>query len=100
MNLRYKIVFSVEILHDYYADKQCEDFEIIPSSDTAAVLKGQGMLFKIIGNKLLVLAKVNESGKPVIELRSSAKLTFFMKLTNPRFTNFTNLDYQPSESKK
>lgn len=100
MNLRYKKVFSVELLHDFYADKHCEDFEIIPSVRTTSVLRGHGMLFKMIGNKLVVMVRVDENDKPSIDFGRSGKLTFFMKLINPHFINFTNLDYQPSEPKK
>lgn len=100
MNLRYKILFSVEIKHDYYTDNRSDDFEISPSAETVSVLKGQGMLFKMIGNKLIVLVRVDDSDKPLIDIDRSGKLTFFMKLANPHFNNFTNLDYHPSESKR
>ena len=100
MNLRYKILFSVEIRHDYYTDNRSNDFEISPSAETASVLRGQGMLFKMAGNKLIVLIRVDESDKPLNDFSKSGKLTFFMKLTNPHFNNFTNLDYHPSEPQK
>ena len=100
MNLRYKILFSIEVRHDYYTDTRCNDFEISHSAETASVLKGQGMLFKMVGNKLIVLIRVDESDKPLIDFSKSGKLTFFMKLTNPYFNNFTNLNYHPSEPRK
>lgn len=100
MNLRYKIFFSVEIRHDYYTDTRSHDFEISPSAETVSVLRGQGMLFKMVGNRLIVLMRVDDSDKPLSDLSKSGKLTFFMKLTNPHFNNFTNLDYHPSKSKK
>lgn len=100
MNLKYKTLFSIEVLHDYYSDKRCQDFEILPTAATALVLKGQGMLSKTIGNKLMVLLRVDETAKPLIDFGIAGKLSFFMKLRNPRFNNFTNLDYLPSEPKK
>ncbi|MFA5245377.1 MAG: hypothetical protein WC380_08750 [Pedobacter sp.] len=100
MNLRYKILFSIEIRHDYYTDSKSNDFEISPSPETVLVLKGQGMLFKVVENKLIVLIRVDENGKALIDFSKSGKLTFFMKLANPYFSNFTNLGHHPSDSKK
>lgn len=100
MNLRYKILFSVEIRHDYYSDSKSDDFEISPSPETALVLKGQGMLFKLVENKLIVLIRVDENGKALIDFSKNGKLTFFMKLNNASFNNFTNLAYHPADPEK
>lgn len=100
MNLRYKILFNVELRHDYYSDMRCEDFEIVPSMVTKSALKGLGMLFKVIANRLIVLIKVGDSDKPVVTPDSSQKFTFFMRLKNRRFINFTNIGYHPSEGKR
>jgi len=91
MTQRYKIVFSVAILHEYYADAICRDFELVPSPMTAAVLSGHGMIWKMVGHKLIVLAATDESGKSLITLDHSVKLYFYIKLNHPHFNNFTNL---------
>ena len=100
MNLRYKTLFSIEIRHDYYTDSKSDDFEITPSPETVLFLKGQGILFKVIENKLIVLIRVDENDKALVDFSKSGKLTFFMKLTNPYFNNFTNLGHHPSDPEK
>ncbi|MDD4190515.1 MAG: hypothetical protein PHI28_04240 [Mangrovibacterium sp.] len=91
MSQRYKIVFSVAILHEYYADAICRDFELVPSATTAAILRGHGMIWKMVGHKLIILAATDESGKSLIALDHSVRLYFYMRLNHPHFYNFTNL---------
>lgn len=97
MSLRYKILFSVAIMHDYYSDKFCQDIDLIPSAATAAVLKGHGMVWKQAGHKLIVLTRVDDTGKPFVKLSAAAKLSFYLRINNPHFYNFTNLSYHPAE---
>lgn len=98
MSLRYKIIFSVDILHEYYTSRFCEDFELVPSTATAALLKGHGMVYKSVGHKLIVLTRTDALGKSFISPDVSAKLYFYLKLKNPHFNNITNLNYRPSET--
>lgn len=95
MMLRYAIVFTVEILHDYFANLKCEDLIIVPSRETADALKGHDMLFKAIGNKLILLTKTDDTGKPVILPDPSLKLCFYASINNVHFCNYTNIDYHP-----
>jgi hypothetical protein len=97
MSLRYKIVFSVAIMHDYYTGKFCPDLDIIPSAATAAVLSGHGMVWKQAGHQLIVLTRVNDAGKPFVKLSTAVKLSFYLRINNPHFYNFTNLSYHPAE---
>lgn len=100
MSVKYKILFVTELLHEYYANNESKDFEISPSAETAKVLAGQGMLYKVIGNKLIVLVKVNADSTPFIPFGSIGKLTFYLKVHNPHFYNFTNINYKPSQPKR
>jgi len=58
MNLNYEILFMIEVLDDYFANLQCTDLDITPTADTVAMLKGQQMLYKTVGNKGVVLTKI------------------------------------------
>ena len=58
MTTKYKILFMVDLLNEYYANLQCRDFSVIASAETSQVLKNHQLLFKTIGNKLVVLVKV------------------------------------------
>ncbi len=98
MSLRYQIVFTVDILHDYYSSGICPDFEVLPSPDTASFLRAHGMLCKFTGSRLTVLIRVGADEKPHSPLSISARMKFYLKLNNSHFNNFTNLTYQPFTS--
>jgi len=109
MNLNYEILFMIEVLDDYFANLQCTDLDITPTADTVALLKGQQMLYKTVGNKGVVLTKIvnaadgsdkNDTGKPYIDLAPNAILRFYVAINNPDFVNYTNLNYRPSTSDK
>jgi len=95
MNLNYEIVFIAEVLNDYFAGKECTDLDIFPADDTAAILKGQQMLCKTIGNKFIVITKIDDTGKPFIALDKAVKLRFFIAINNTDFSNYTNINYRP-----
>jgi hypothetical protein len=97
MSLRYKILFVAEVLHDYYASRQCKDFSIAPTLQTESFLQGHGLLYKMVGNKIIVLIKVDADDKPVISLDPGAKLSFYMQADHPHLYNFTNINYQPAQ---
>lgn len=98
MNTAYRILASVTLQHDYYTDGRCHDLEIVPSAATVAALKGAGIRTKMVDNVLLLLVKVNETGKPFITLPQGLKLTFYLQLVNTNFVNFTNIPYQPGDT--
>ncbi|HKG07955.1 MAG TPA: hypothetical protein VKB19_15925 [Pedobacter sp.] len=96
----YKILFTVNVLNEYYTDLFCRDFEILPSADTISRLTRHGLLWKAVGHKLIVLARTDAAGKPLIPIKPAVKFSFYLKLANPHFYNFTNLGYNPLEPKR
>jgi hypothetical protein len=96
MTTKYKILFMAELLHDYYSNQQCRDFDIIPSEETSRLLKSRRMMCKMVGNKLVVLVKVNTDGpdadKPFISISPEDKFLFYLQLNKPQFNTVTNLD--------
>ncbi len=98
MTITYKILFSVDILNDYYENHLCSDFSIIPSPETALLLKNLQLVYKNIGNRLIILAKLKrnenpaEDGKPFISIDPEAKFVFYLGLKTPEFATFTNIN--------
>ena len=92
MTSKYMIYFQVDLLHDYYRDGTCRDFSILPSPETIAFLRNNRMLCKVVSNKLIVLVKVDDSGKPVVDIDRSCLLRFYLDLATPEFMTVTNLD--------
>ncbi|MEO6548938.1 MAG: hypothetical protein ABIN94_13105 [Ferruginibacter sp.] len=98
MTSSYKILFSIDLLNDYYKDGRCPDFSIIPSSETRLLFRNCQLLYKNIGNRLVVLTKVKndsnpiENGKPFMHIDPDTKFNFYLSLNKPEFTSFTNID--------
>ncbi len=98
MTSSYAILATVTLQHDYYADGASQDFEILPSADTAAALKGAGLLTKAVGNVLVILSKLDDTGATYIELPAGLKLRFYLQLSNPAFLNITNVPGAPGKA--
>jgi hypothetical protein len=82
----------LELLHDFYKNGQCTDFRIVPSADTALLLRNCKAFHKMIGNKLVVLIKTDTGGKPFIQPATTDKFTFYLELMKPLFITVSNID--------
>lgn len=110
MSTKYKILFMVELLNKYYSDLKCADFKVLPSAATATLLKNYQMVYKVVGNQLVVLVKVKikdktlpvdpEEDKPFISIDPKSKFVFYLDLQNTLFNTVTNLDTDRLSSKQ
>lgn len=104
MTSKYEILFSVDILHDYYKSGICTDFVIKPSEATLVLLRDFGLVYKNVGNRLVILAKVKpagaDAGNLFLELNPLSKFVFYLELMNPAFTSFTNVDLDRLRSQR
>lgn len=89
MTATYAILTTVTLQHDYYADGRCPDFELAPTAETAAVMKGLGILAKTVGNTLILLVQVKADGSTYLPLPQGQKLSFYLELANSSFMNYT-----------
>lgn len=95
IDIKYGVLFTVEVLHKYYADGNCNDFTITPSQRTQAVLAGNKILAKQYDNCLYTgLPSLIGANKPAEALPLNTQLTFFMQLNTPLFFNYTNLPFK------
>ena len=98
MTNAYEILFSVDIKHDFYMNGICTDFTIRPSGETALLLKNLGLLYKNIGNRLVILAKVKQggadAGKMFVDIDKASRFVFYLELNKPEFTSYTNIDLE------
>lgn len=100
MNTSFKILFAIEVLHDFYENGMCADFKLIPTAATKKLLSNYNAIFKTVGNKLIVLVKNNEFSKPFIQPAASDKFCFYLELMNPVFMTITSLDLQNLNGKR
>ncbi len=91
-------LFTIELLHKYYANQLCPDFSITTSSKTQQAIAGQRAVVKQYHNKLY--AGVQSVGaSPFIPVDNGLQMTFYLWLNNPVFVNYTNLaaSYSPGD---
>ena len=95
----YKIFFAIDLQNEYYANGKCTDISIVPSEATRLLLKNRQLLYKMVGNKFVVLVKVKDSSagadadKPFVPFGTDEKFIFFLQLEKPVFTTITNIDF-------
>lgn len=100
MNVKYQVLASLALQHDYYTDGRCPDFRIVPSSGTQATLKNIGAVYKVTGNKLQVLIRTDEQDKAFIPVTDAHSFVFYLLAENPLFFNITNVTQQPASHRR
>lgn len=93
IDTKYGILFTVELLHKYFADGNCDDFTITASQRTQSFMNGNKILARQYDNKLYAGLPADAANKPVDALPANMQLTFFFQLNNPLFFNYTNLPF-------
>jgi hypothetical protein len=99
MELQYEILFTVELLHKFFADQLCPDFSITPSQLTMQVMNGHRMVAKSSQNQFFAAIQTASPAMPFIPPEEGTQMTFFLTLRNPLFFNYTNLptSYPPGK---
>ena len=118
-DIRYKRLFSVEILHDFHLNQGggksfealtanaraqllrdydiSKDLVISPTAATARLLRGRKWIFRatptgfFIGTEVDFAAAQTGIFKPALPVREEVVLRFSIRLTNPYFFNYTGL---------
>ncbi len=114
-SIKYKPLFSVDILHKYYLNKGNDDFftmdqdeknkqltgydvsnfmRITPTAESYQVLMNHRMVFKVVNTGFVVWIQVSENRDtvPLVPLGNSPELSFLLTLVNHSFINFSKLD--------
>jgi hypothetical protein len=96
IDIKYGIFFTLDLLHQYFGDNACPDFTLIPSTATSDLLQGNKMIAKQYSNRLVTGVELDSSGNLIVVPKDGLNLTFFLKLNNPLFLNYTNLLIPPT----
>ncbi len=89
--MKFAPIAAIELRHPYYADSLCQGLEIRPSSEGARTIQRHRLQLRERGTGVLLLAPLDNQGKPLISLDSSAKLQFELHVRDQAFTRFTDL---------
>ena len=97
MTIQLRILFTVTISHNYYS-QGCRDFIFIIPADTAQLLKSGKLIAKVREDKLYVLFEADETDTALFSIPGKT-LRIGLKLLNPFFSNFTDLDFDFNSSR-
>ncbi|NQU53537.1 MAG: hypothetical protein HQ522_13465 [Bacteroidetes bacterium] len=112
--IKYTALFKVNVLHSYFLNKGLKEFEsmdeikknkqldsfdvntfftIFPTIETQQKLNGYNLVFKTLNTGVTLWSKVsgNDNNIPFISLDDDLCFTFFIRLKDSAFYNYTNL---------
>ncbi len=101
MNSKFLPFFSISLLHEYFLSRSCLDFELAPADDCMTAFRKGGILGKTLGNRYQTLIQANGEQQPFCDtpaekvyrqLWGKTVFRFYLRLKQPLFVNYTNLD--------
>lgn len=98
MNSSYKIVFRVEMLHDYYREAKAKNLLIKPSAATEKLFRNYDIKWKQLEHQLIVAVKTNNAGEPVKQWPDDLRFVFYIVSGNGLFDNITHSNYSPGKT--
>ncbi|HET7713658.1 MAG TPA: hypothetical protein VFK94_05110, partial [Patescibacteria group bacterium] len=99
--MKYLPLFSLEILHDFFANERCTDLSLESAPGTQKLLGKYRCTLKFLPNGLQVLAPITEEGLPLIPISQGTVFGFYLRLENqdfPLFTDMTEINQMISPS--
>ncbi|MFK7908371.1 MAG: hypothetical protein AB8B69_24790 [Chitinophagales bacterium] len=96
--VRFQKLFSINMLHDFYANKTPQRISILPTEECRQTMRNYKLLFKSKNAGCLVLSGDGELGNMLLQSKSSLKLSFAIQSADPFFINYTNLPLTSTKS--
>jgi len=90
MKTTYNILFTIELLHNYYLNTLSRDFDIAAAPETFFALNNHKILTRNMENKLVALMET-EAGKPHITPGKQTLFRFYLIPKKNSFGNYTNI---------
>ena len=84
-------LFNLQLIHDYYTDSRCPDFQLEPTLCTRRLLQNHRGVIKYSSNTIQVVITATDAKQPFIPLQRKLKFRFNLRLQNSIFTLFTDL---------
>ena len=88
---KFKHVFSLCAVSEYYTNGICDDFIVEPNQATVILMKRLNLLWRHSGSYLEMFAELDSQGQPCAKLPVATTLGFVLRLANPDFLPFCDL---------
>jgi hypothetical protein len=89
--MKFLELLRLELVHDYYPDRRCPDFQIEPTAATQTLLKNCRAVIKPVPGGIRLLVPASDEDLPFIPLPAKPVFAFHLRLENPDFVLFTDL---------
>lgn len=121
VTVKYKILFSIDVLHHYFLDNGRQHFEslsadekvkrlgnyhigtfleLVPTSECQILMRNLQLIYKNTATGVIVGTRTTEAeDRPILEIPNDAKFTFILKLRDGYFYNTTNLSLNIDRNK-
>jgi len=96
--MKYQEVLNIGIFNGYYASGYCPDFNLWPTPTCERLLKGHRLVAKPRSNGIAIMAPLY-NGTFFINIAPGTVFSFYLKLNDPTFYNFTDLGFLPAGSR-
>jgi hypothetical protein len=91
---KYELLLKVNILHDYFINGAAQNIEIFPDNFTKLKLKQYQLKSVQEGATLVVgYGQGTTVGPAIADLKEPLKLTFWIRMNDPNFLNYTNIPF-------
>ena len=94
MKIKFDYLFEVVFEHEYFKNGLIPDLEIIPTYQTQELLRNYGMLFKKTERGIVILYEIDTAiaaESPLKPVVSDEIFSFELYMTNPYFSNYSNI---------
>jgi hypothetical protein len=91
--MKYKALFSIEFLHDYYNDGRGAKFVWLPTPACRQLLQDAGALYKVWNHELFVIVRVDDDDKPFKQIAENSLFEFYWQPIDPQFFGYTQIDF-------
>lgn len=77
--MKYKKIYSIEVLNDYFPNGKGGAYRFVPTEACKKLLQKTGAFFKVWGNILYVVVKIDNSGKPLFPIPVNSLFEFYVE---------------------
>jgi len=116
--VKYKPLFQVDILHNFFLNKGLEEFDsmsandkvrqmdryevtrflkVIPTFETAQIIHGHNLVLKMQKQGFTLWSKVSENNVPFIAFSDELQFTFCLQITDSAFLNYSRLNLNKTD---
>lgn len=95
--MKYKKIFSIEVLNDYFPDGEGGNNRFVPTESCKRLLPQTGAFYKVWGNMLYVVTGVGKDGKSVREIPANSVFEFYNEPLDSFIFIYTVADLKESK---